>query len=168
MARPPEDRVRLRALYVHQRMPLEAAAEQVGISYGTARRWKSEAETGGDDWERARTAARMSGQNADQLSAGILEDYLLLHAATMEAVKADDGMAALDKAECISRLADAFTKVMSALAKSGPKLNRLAVATDVITKMAAWVATKRPDLAPAMAEVLEPFAADLARVYGSK
>lgn len=166
MAHPPEIRAKVRAAYVHDRMPLEAAAERHGISYPTARRWKSDAENNGDDWERARSAARLAGDGVQHVAQMILEDYLHLHQATVEGVKSADNIAPLAKAEVLSRLADAFTKTMSAVGKASPELSRLAVATDVLQRLAKYVGSNHPHLAEALLEVLEPFAADLARDYG--
>lgn len=168
MAHAPEKRTQLRSLYVHRRLDLQSAADQLGVGYNTARRWKADAASEGDDWEKARSAAALAGGQIEQLNATVLEDYLLLHGATMEELKNATDMSPLAKAEAMSRLADAFNKVMAASSKAGPKLNRLAVATDVIQKLAGFVRAHHPDAAPALAEVLEPFAAALARIYGSK
>ncbi len=166
MAHAPETRTRLRAAYVYDRLGLEAAAERVGIGVATARRWKAAAEAEGDDWERARAAAGLAGSGLASIAQMIVADYLPLHQAVVEALKTDAQTPPLAKAEALSKLADAFTKTMSAVAKASPQMSRLAVATDVLQRLAAWTAAQRADLAPALLEVLEPFAADLAREYG--
>lgn len=165
MAHAPEIRAKVRAAYVHDRQPLEVAAERHGVSYPTARRWKSDAETNGDDWERARSAARLSGDGIQNVAQMILEDYLTLHQATVEGVKSAADMNPLAKAEVLSRLADAFTKTMAAVGKASPELSRLAVATDVLQRFAKYIGGNHPHLAEALLEVIEPFAADLARDY---
>jgi transposase len=43
----------VRAAYVHERLPLKAAASKHGVSYATARTWKSKAGAAGDDWDKA-------------------------------------------------------------------------------------------------------------------
>src|SRR3546814_725803 len=96
----------------------------------------------------------------------ILDDYLTLHQATIEDVKAAAEIDPLKKAEVLSRLADAFTKTMSAVAKASPDLGRLAVATELLQDLAAFVREHFPDHAHALVEVLEPFAAEAARKYG--
>lgn len=166
MAHPPEIRTKIRAAYVHDRLPLETAAEKHGISYATARRWKSDAENEGDDWERARSAARLAGDGMLNVAQMMLEDYLALHQSTVDAVKSSDEIGPLAKAEVLSRLADAFTKTMSAVGKVSPELSRLSVATDVIQRFAKFVMEDRPDLAEGLLEVLEPFAVELAKEYG--
>ncbi|SMF85802.1 Protein of unknown function [Tistlia consotensis] len=166
MAHPPEIRAKLRAAYVYDRLPLETAAEKCGVSYATARRWKSDAEAEGDDWERARSAARLAGDGIRQVTQMILDDYLTLHQATIEDVKAGSEIGPLQKAEVLSRLADAFTKTMSAVAKASPELGRLAVATELLQDLAGFVRNHFPHHAEALVEVLEPFAAEAARKYG--
>ncbi len=166
MAHPPETRAKLRALYVYDRLPLETAAERINISYATARRWKSDAENDGDDWERGRSAARLSNDGIRNITQMILEDYLALHQATVEAVKVADNMGPLPKAEVLSRLADAFTKTMAAVGKASPELSRLAIATDVMQRLAEFVGESFPQHVEALLEVIEPFAADLAKDFG--
>lgn len=166
MAHGPEIRARVRAAYVYERMSLEAAAEKVAVPYPTARRWKSDAEQDGDDWDRARSAARLSGDSLQLLGQMILEDYLVLHQATVEGVKSDPAASPLQKAEVLSRLADSFTKTMSAVSKASPELSKLAIATDVLKRLTNFTTDKYPEHAAALLDVLEPFAADLARSYG--
>ena len=115
MAHPPETSAKLRAAYVYDRLGLEAAAEKAGVSIATARRWKRDAETSGDDWERARSAARLAGDGTQTLAQLILDDYLMLHQATIEGVKTATDVPPIQRAEILSRLADAFTKTMAAM-----------------------------------------------------
>lgn len=166
MAHPPEMRQRVRALYVHDRLSLEAAADRAGVPLGTARRWKGQAEAEGDDWERARSAASLSQAGAGAIAQIVLQDFLTLHQAVVEEVKNLPAEGALAKAEAMSRLADAFTKTMSAVAKAAPDLGRYAVATELLQDLARFVTAKYPQHAPALTEVLEPFALDTAQRYG--
>jgi hypothetical protein len=166
MAHPPETTAKLRAAYVYERLGLEAAAEKAGVSIASARRWKRDAESAGDDWDRARSAARLAGDGNSLLSQMILDDYLTMHQSTIEGVKDAADMTPLQKAEVMSRLADAFTKTMAAVSKASPQLNRLGVATDVLQRLSRYAAEVHPHLAPALLEVLEPFSVELAREYG--
>ena len=165
MAHPPETSAKLRAAYVYDRLSLDAAADKAGVSIATARRWKRDAEASGDDWDRARSAARLAGDGTQTLAQLILDDYLLLHQATVEGVKTATDVAPIQKAEVLSRLADAFTKTMAAVSKASPQLNRLGVATDVLQRLSRYTAEVHPQHAEALLEVLEPFAAELARDY---
>lgn len=166
MAHPPETRQRLRALYVHERLGLETAADRAGVPLGTARRWKAQAEAEGDDWERARAAASLGAAGAGAIAQIVLQDFLALHQAVVEEVKSAPPALALAKAEAMSRLADAFTKTMSAVAKAAPDLGRYAVAVELLQDFARFVHERYPQHAPALAEVLEPFGLDVAQRYG--
>lgn len=165
MAHPPETQAKLRAAYVYDRLGIEAAAEKVGVSVATARRWKREAETGGDDWERARSAARLAGDGTQTIAQLILDDYLAMHQATIESVREANDVPPIKKAEIMSRMADAFTKTMAAVSKASPQLNRLGIATDVLQRLSRFTAEVHPQHAEALLEVLEPFAAELSRDY---
>lgn len=167
MAKPPETRFELRRLYVYDRLSLEAAADRLGIGTATARRWRTTAEQEGDDWDRARSAARMASDGMQNVAQMILDDYLTLHQAVIEQVKGDSKIEPLAKAEVLSRLADAFTKTMSAVSKASPQLSRLAVATDVLKRLAAYVRDTTPEAGAILLDVLEPFAAELAAEYGT-
>jgi hypothetical protein len=72
----------------------------------------------------------------------------------------------LERAEAMSRLADAYTKTIRAITKSAPELNRLAVASEVLQLLAKFVRDRFPAHAVAFMEVLEPFGEELVKVYG--
>lgn len=165
MAHGPEIRASARAAYIYECQPLEAIAERLNLSTGTVLRWKRQAQDAGDDWERARAASRLSGQGADAVTAAVLEDFILLFQSTLAEVKVDPSIKAITKAEILSRMSDAYHKTISAAGKSSPKLNRLAVAMEVIEQMGEFVRQKHPKHGLAFAEILEPFASELARAY---
>jgi hypothetical protein len=96
----------------------------------------------------------------------VLADFLTLHQATMDQLRDERDVPALDKAEAISRLSDAFHKTMAAVAKAAPELGRYAVATELLQLLAVFVRDRFPQHGAAMAEVLEPFAGFVAEKYG--
>lgn len=167
MAHGDEIREALRKAYVYDRLELSTAAEKASISLSTARRWKAEAEQSGDDWERARTAARLAGEGRQSAAEMILNDYLMLHQACIENVKADTTIDPLKKAEVLSRLADSFNKMMAAVSRASPELNQLAIATDVIQRLAAFVQRSKPSSEQRawLKDILGDFAAELSRIY---
>ena len=128
----PEKRAIVRAGYVFSRQPLGVAAAAAEVSIATARRWKAEAEHGGDDWDKARSVAVLADSGRATIVQGVITDYLSLHQATIEQLKDAESVSALERAEALSRLADAFGKVMSAAGKASPEMGRLATATDVM------------------------------------
>jgi transposase-like protein len=165
MAHPPELKAALRRAYVHDRLSLEAAADRLEIGVATARRWKAAAENEGDDWERARAAISISSAGASNIAQMLISDYLPLHQAVIEGLK-DSEAPALEKAEALSRLADAATKTMAALAKATPALNKQAVAGEVLDLLTRFIGDRSPDLLPAFIDALSPFTVFLAKELG--
>lgn len=166
MAYSEETRRALRSAYVHQALSLEAAAQRIGVAFGTASRWKRDAKTEGDDWDRARAATRLSSEGAEAVTQAVLEEFVTLFQNTMAGLKADDKTSPLSKAEALSRLSDAYHKTMSAVAKGSPKLNKLAVAMEVLQDLAEFITAEYPAHAAAFVEILEPFGERLTRKYG--
>lgn len=166
MAHSAETRRKARAFYVHDRLPLEVAAEKVGVAHGTVARWKRLALAAGDDWERARAAASLSGDGIKSAAQAVLEDYLLQHKATLDALRdPDEPISPLQRAEVLSRLSDSFHKTMAAHAKLSPELSRLAVAMDVMQRLATFLRANYPQHVTAFLEVLEPFGETLTDAY---
>lgn len=165
MAHPPEKRQQLRGLYVHKGLGLDQAARSLDVSGRTATRWKQDAAEQGDDWDKARAANLLAGEGAEAVSRAVLESFLNLFQTTVEGIKTGD-LTPLEKAEAMSRLADAYTKTTRAIQRSAPELNRLAVASEVLQHFARFVKTKHPQLASALLEVLEPFGEHLVGIYG--
>src|SRR5574341_1435124 len=98
----------LRAAYVHDAQTVEAAAARLKLPVGTARRWKRVAKAAGDDWDKARAAARIAGSGIQAVAGAVLEDFVLLFQSTLTALKADPDLSPGEKAEALSRLSDAF------------------------------------------------------------
>lgn len=162
---PPERRDAVRAAYVHQRLPLEAAAKQCHVAYQTARGWKRAAAAKGDDWDKARGAARMAAGGLGDLTAQVLEDFALLFTSTLEALKAPD-VGPLDRAEAMSRLSDSYVKVVKAASQASPPLAELSVAMRVLSELSAHIRDHHPQDLPRFAAILEPFGQRLAQVLG--
>ena len=165
MAHPPEKRQALRGLYVHKGLGLDAAARSLVVSGRTATRWKQEAADAGDDWDKARAANLLAGEGAEAVSRAVLESFLTLFQTTMESIQNAE-LKPLEKAEAMSRLADAYTKTTKAIQRSAPELNRLAVSSEVLQHFAKFVKAKFPQHASALLEILEPFGEHLVGLYG--
>lgn len=166
MAYTEDTRRALRNAYVRQGLPLEVAAEKLSVPYRTAARWKRHADADGDSWDKARAVGRIAGEGIETFVQTILEEYLPLHQATMEAIRADQEMPALKKAEAVSRLADAFHKTVHAAGEASPEISKLAVVHDVLHKLSRFIVEKYPSHSTAFVEILEPFALEAARIYG--
>jgi hypothetical protein len=166
MARPPEDKAAVRRGYVVDKLDLEPAAAAAGVPYHTARKWKTADAAAGDDWDKARAAHSLTSAGAGTIAQLVLHDFLQMYQATVDAVREDASLPAMQRAETLSRLADAFQKTMSAVAKAAPELGRFAVATELLQDLAQFVAAEFPGHRSVLVEILEPFGAFVARKYG--
>lgn len=166
MAHKQEIRDGARSAYVYEALTLDVIAQRVGVSVGTISRWKRDAILCGDDWDRARAAVRLSGKGSEAVTQAVLEDFVLLFQSTLTDLKADRDIQPLAKAEVISRLSDAYNKTMSAIAKSNPRLNKLAVAMEVLQHQAKFIREDYPHLVEGFLEMLEAFGRTLSKVMG--
>ena len=151
---------KLRRLYVFERLSLEIAAGQCGVSFATARRWKDKAEIAGDNWEKLRAAHTMAGKDLEDIARQLLTDLVLQFKATMDALSRED-IPASERVTLLTSLSDSYNKAISANKKLLPETSRLAVALEVLEKLADWLKTKRPELLGAFLDELEPFGAML-------
>ncbi len=165
MAHAPETRNAVRASYVYDRLPLEAAAEKHGVSYATARAWKKAAAEAGDHWDKARAAGRMAAGSLGDITAQVLEDFALLFQSTLEEIKAEKG-SPFQKAEAISRLSDAYTKTMKAAGGGDSKIAQLAVAMRVLEELARFIREQYPKQLDPFVALLEPFGQRVSEVFG--
>ncbi len=155
-----------RAAYVYEALNIEAVSERFNVPRSTVTRWKKAALENGDDWDRARAAARLSAQGTEAITAAVLEDFVLLFQSTLTEVKASPDINPIAKAEIISRLADAYTKTMNSAAKGSPKLDKLSFAADVLRDLVQYIQANYPQHATAMEQVLIPFGEEVGKRYG--
>lgn len=165
MAHAPETRAAVRRSYVAERLPLETAAEKHDVPYQTARNWKRKAGADGDDWDRARAAARMAAGGLGDLTNQVLEEFALLFQSTMEQLSGEE-VDGVTKAEAMSRLADAYTKTVKAAGGSDTRIGKLAVALEVLERLVNYIQQHHEQHAVALLEVLEPFGEHLNEAYG--
>lgn len=158
-------KLEVRRRYVSDRQSLAAAANLADVSYSTARNWKRAAASAGDDWERARLAEQVSDGGVGELTRVVLGEFVPMFRSTIEALKGSD-LSAVEKAEAISRLSDAYTKTVKAAGAIDPTIAKLAWAMEVLKLLAEFVQARFPDNANALIEVLEPFGQHLAEQYG--
>lgn len=166
MAHGPEVRAALRAACIYEMLSLEAAAERFSVSFASASRWKREAKAAGDDWDKARAAARLAGQGADNVSREVLEEFVTLFQSTIAQLKNAPDVPALAKAEALSRLSDAYYKTMRATAANNPKLNKLAVAMEVVQMLVKFIREEHPQHIESLLDVLEGFGQRVTESFG--
>ena len=162
-----EEKIRaVRASYVFDQLGLEIAAMKHGIPEATARRWKRDAKQAGDDWDKARSAQMIAGGGIEDVVRQTLAVVVQQVQATVEAIQANPDMPPADKVQALASLADAYNKLMAASKRLMPETDKLAVAMDVVKRMAEFVAKRKPALAHEFVELMEPFGDEIARHYG--
>ncbi len=166
MAHPKETRDALRRAYVLDRQSLEVAAAMFGVSYGTARRWKQQAEAEGDDWDRAQSAQLLAGSGLEDVARQVLAGLVTQFQATMEAVQVDADIKPAVKVQLLASLADAYNKTVSASKRVLPETSALATAMEVLQRLASFIRERFPQHTQAFAEVLEPFGDVIAKELG--
>lgn len=157
MAHDASTKDQLRRLYIFERLPIEKAAEQCGVSAATARRWKYAAAEFGDDWDKVRAAHTMAGTDLEDIARQLLTDLVLQFKATMDAIAAEPDISPAARVEMLTSLSDSYNKAISANKKLLPTTSKLAVALEVIEKLSAHLKLRRPELLGAFLEELEPF-----------
>lgn len=165
MAHSNEARIRLRAGYVFDQLSLEAAAIRAEVPLATARRWKRDAQTAGDHWDKARSAQMIAGGGIEDVVRQTLAVVVQQVQATVDALQQDDGLSPAEKVTLLASLADAYNKLMAASRRLMPETNQLATALDVLRALGDYIRTKAPRHSNAFAEILEPFGDELARRY---
>lgn len=163
MAHKDEKRQALRAAYVHDRLPLETAADKAGVPISTAQRWKRQARAAGEDWDKLRAASLLAGEGMENVARQMLADYVVQHKSLMDLINGDADMGAAAKVAALASLADSFNKTVAASRKVLPETNALATALSVLNKLSDFVREHFPQHAAAFVEILEPFGEVLAK-----
>lgn len=165
MAHSPEVRQAVRTAYVEGRVALTQAAAMHGVRYETARRWKAQAQTKGDNWDNARMADRLSQGGLGDLTSVVLDDFIKLFQTTLEALRNHKGDP-IEAAEAISRLSDAYAKTVKAAGATSPELAKLAIALEVTKHLAEFIRNHHAHALEVFLEILEPFGEYLSGIYG--
>ncbi|WP_315383530.1 DUF1804 family protein [Microvirgula aerodenitrificans] len=166
MAHSPEIRDRVRRLYVFERLGLEMAALQCGVSMSTAGRWKREAQDAGDDWDKLRAANILAGGGIENVARAALTGFMTQYQATMDTLNSNAEIQAETKVKMLASLADSFNKTVSASRRVLPETSQLATAMEVVQALAVFIRENYPQHAAAFVEILEPFGNTLAKNYG--
>lgn len=166
------DRIRkARGHYIYDRLTFPAIALKLGVTAITVSRWKSKAKSrDGDDWDAARQAHILSGSGLEPIVSEMAEQMVLSGQALLKAIKEDEAndlVTVEKKVKLIAMLSDSLAKGVASAARAAPKLNEYAVAQDVVKRLADFITKEFPQHGPALIEVLEPFAAELAETLRS-
>ncbi|WP_226781850.1 DUF1804 family protein [Oceaniglobus trochenteri] len=161
-----EKRRKARADYVYRRMNGATIAMAYGIHPSTFARWKKAALADGDNWDTARSASIIAGQGIETVVSSVVEDFMMMAQNLLEDIKNGEIEVELKVKHLVS-LADAMTKMTSAAGKLAPKISELGVAQDVMHELLSFVQENFPQHAPAISEMIEPFAERLTKIYAS-
>lgn len=155
MAFDEKTRAFVRRYYVFDRLSLEMAAEKAGVSFGTARRWKAQAEKDGDNWDKARDVQVMASGGIENIAQGLLAGFLIKYRTLMTELEENQELNTAAKVEALSSLADSFAKMTASSKKLLPETSAIATALRVIEMMANLIKTKKPHLLPEFLEMLD-------------
>jgi hypothetical protein len=89
-----------------------------------------------------------------------------LFQSTITQLKESPDVPAMDKAEALSRLADAYMKTMRAIAANNPKLNKLAIAMETVQQLIKFIRDTHPQHIGAFVDMLDDFGRHLTEVFG--
>ncbi len=163
MAHSPATKQAVRTAYI-QGMPLAQAAEQMGVSEATARKWRGADLGGSSDWDKLKSAHQLAaGLHGNQVQE-ILGRFLVVHSRAIEELENPDVAADL-RVQRLASLTDSLAKTMSALGRAAPELSRLGIAMDVLRALAEFIKAHHPKLMASFMEILEPFGTQLAKEY---
>lgn len=164
MAYSPDKKKKAREFYVFKRQSMPTIALALGVKVTALRRWKREALARSDDWDAARSGHLVAGQGLEAIVAATIEDFVILTQATIEDIKEAKGQPDVRVKQLVA-LADAMTKAVAAAGRLTPRISELGVAQDVLKRLADFVSGEYPQHGDAFLEILEPFGAEIAKVY---
>ncbi len=165
MAHSQDTRDKVRQLYI-EGLPLNGAAITCGVSYDTARDWKTTATKKGDNWDTARAAYKISGAGIDELNQQLVEDFARQVITTTRELENSPIPANL-KAEMLAQLADAYAKFSKAFARINPQFSGLAVALDTLKTIADHLRLNDQSALKALQPHLEQVGSILGKRYGN-
>ncbi len=157
MAHSPELRMQLRTAYLGG-LPLEHAAEKVGVPPGTARNWYRAARDSGDDWDKFRAASLIvAGGGIEQALGRIIAAGLMRCEALLD--KTADAEDPFEGVKAMATLGDTIAKLRAAAKSFMPDISEAAVAADTLKALASWTGDSAPARGILLADLLEAFAA---------
>lgn len=162
MAHSQETRDKVRQLYI-EGMPLNGAAVTCGVSYDTARDWKTRAQAKGDNWDTARAAYRISEQGVDDLNKQMIEDIARQIITTTRELEVST-IPANDKATVLAQLSDAYSKFAKSFSRLNPQFSGLSVSLDTLKTLAEYL--KKND--QAALRVLQPHLEEVGAILGKR
>jgi hypothetical protein len=156
MAHSPELRMQLRTAYIGG-LPLEHAAEKVGVPHATARNWYRAARDTGDDWDKFRAASLIvAGGGIEQALGRIIAAGLMRCEALLE--KTEHAEDPFEGVRAMATLGDTIAKLRAAAKSFMPDVSALDVTLDTLKALATHAGKIAPARGIVLAELLESFA----------
>jgi hypothetical protein len=156
VAHSPKKRLELRAAYIGG-LPLEAAADKVGVPYATARNWYRAARDKGDNWDRFQASCLMvAGGGLDQAMGRTLAAGLMRCEALAERLR--EIVDPVEGVKAAASLGDTLAKLRAASKGMMPEADQLAIETGTIKAFADLFMQRHPALAEAMLSTVEAWA----------
>lgn len=153
MAHSPEKKMELRAAYIGG-LPLEQAAEKVGVPHGTARNWYREARDGADDWDKfQRVSLMVAGGGIEQALGRVISAGMLRCEALLE--KTQDSDDPFEAVKAMAVLADTVAKLRAAGKHLMPEADALAIATETIKGLSDLFVRLHPQSAELMLSTID-------------
>lgn len=155
----------VRRYYVFDCLTLEQAADKAGVPFGTARRWKKQAQERGDNWDIVRDAHTGAQGKVDEVAAGLLTRFVLYFGTVLEQLEAEPDMSPSQKAELLSGLGDSFTKMTAAAKRISPKVSELETALKTVQLFGNYTKAHKPQLFAEFLDLLDGFGETLTREF---
>ena len=156
MAHPLEKRIELRSAYISG-LPLEAAADKVGVPYATARNWFIAARKEGDDWDKFRAASLIvAGGGIEQAMGRIIAAGLMRCEALLEKIAESEDVAGAMQA--MATLGDTVAKLKAAGKGMMPEADQLAIENGAIKALTDLFIRLHPKSADQMLSAVEAWA----------
>lgn len=161
MAHADETRAALRRAYISERQTLETSAVMAKIPLATARNWKRAAKEAGEDWDKLRELAMLTGGDMETMFRRILAAAMTQAESSLKALEADPEMGAETRVKLMSSLADSLNKMGSSMARFAPEADAHAIRLDTLKRYAEFARAKYPASAMGLVESLQAFGATL-------
>ena len=113
-----------------------------------------------------RAAYTLAGGSIEELGRATMAGFLQQYSSTMELLQQDGDLGPEAKVKLLASLADAYNKTVAANARILPETSKLATALEVVELLVQFVSEKHPKQLAALAEVLEPFGAEVEKRFG--
>ena len=168
MAYPPHIRAKVRGLWVNGGMRDDRIAVETGVPEATIRSWRRKDKDAGDDWERARNAARIAQGGMGEVTQQVMQDFVLFAEDIIPDIKGSD-LSPDKKVELIASFSDSWAKFIKVMGRASPEVAKLAVAMECLKELVEHLRERHPVLLrnPELIQALDEFGPILSAKFGA-